>query len=67
MGTTQAKAHYFVTKMRTLADRELENTHLKSLEFPHNAYYALLHLKDGQQNRHLVYTKDGNDLQTLPE
>lgn len=46
IGATQARALYFLTKVRTLHDREHDNTHLKSLEFPKNSLYALLHLKD---------------------
>jgi hypothetical protein len=34
VGATHAKAHYFLTRVKTLAERELENTHLKQLDFP---------------------------------
>jgi len=45
IGNTAAKVHYFLSKVRTQQDRELALTHLKSIEFPQNALYALLHLK----------------------
>ena len=46
VGSTHAKAHYFLTKVRTLAEREIENTLLKQMEYPQNAHYALLHMKN---------------------
>ena len=55
-----------MTKVRTLHDREVEATLLKSLDFPQNASYALLHLKDGGQKLP-PYTKDGGLLQTQPD
>jgi hypothetical protein len=45
MGNTQAQIHYYLYKVRTLQEREKENTHLKYLEFPQNSLYTLLHLK----------------------
>ncbi len=34
VGSTHAKAHYYLTRVRTLAERELENTHLKQMDYP---------------------------------
>jgi hypothetical protein len=35
-----------LTKIRTLEERQLSNQQLKSLEFPDNALYALLHMRE---------------------
>lgn len=34
VGTTLAKTHYFVTKVKNLSDSEIENQVLKHLDFP---------------------------------
>jgi hypothetical protein len=52
--------------VRTLHDREVAQTLLKSLDFPQNATYALLHLRDGVPKLP-PYTKDGGLLQTQPD
>lgn len=38
--------HYFLSKLRTQRDREQGLTHLRSMPFPKNALYALLHLQE---------------------
>lgn len=46
IGSTSALVHNFLTKVRTLTDRQKDATHLKHLEFPTNSLYTLLHLKE---------------------
>ena len=42
VGTTAAKNHCFLTKVKTLNEKEFEMSQLKTLDFPQNARYALL-------------------------
>jgi len=37
IGTTLAKTHYFVTKVKNMSDFDQENQELKLLEFPQNS------------------------------
>lgn len=63
VGSTHAKAHYFMARVRTLKDKEMENMHLKSLDFPDNSLYALLHLKEHPA----PLPSSGEPLQTQPD
>jgi hypothetical protein len=52
--------------VKTFHDREVAQNILKQLEYPQNATYALLHLRDSNQKLP-PYTKDGGLLQTQPD
>lgn len=44
IGNTCAKSHYFLTKMKSLHEKDIELTQLKTLDFPQNARYNLLRM-----------------------
>ena len=46
VGTTPAKAHYFLSKLRSQQEQNL----LRGGQFPQNALYALLHLREGPES-----------------
>lgn len=62
-----ARAHYFLTKIRTQADREFANTYLKSLEFPSNSLYALIHLREESKKKSTDIDEENDVKQTQPD
>ena len=41
VGTTTAKSHYFVTKVKSLAEYQQELQIIKNIDFPQNSIYAI--------------------------
>ena len=50
VGTTLAKTHYFVTRVKNMQDFDQDNQLIKNLAFPQNAHYALHHNKASSKN-----------------